>query len=242
MYLNDVVTQAHAAVAGAIRDKQYRAIPSIVAGYATAVTQWSLTASTLHRVPFHKAMPGSYYATSPTRIMQADENIVNVTVPEITLVCRPVLEIGEDIDYEKIESVLLAIPVAIDRMYLNLIKQCGRVTPHEDIMHDSQFALRWLHGIAGTKVPRGAIYDSVSVLHYDYSALEHRSMGDSEVILINGRDFGMVGSFVFSPVSPDSLRSSGLAYRLNDGKLELGFSMRASVMIREPDAFTLTEI
>jgi hypothetical protein len=235
MYLDDLVSQAHAAIANAVNDKQYRAIPAIMSGYMTAAAHLSMAASTLAVVPGHTIRAGSYYGM---KLVKALPDMEGVKVPDITICVRPVLNIEEDIDHEKIESIILAMPVAIDRMYLNLIRASAEKASAVDLKCSSS----WTYALKGMGVRMDAISDNVSIVRHDYSDLSCRSMGEREVILIDNKYPGLAGSCSFSPVTPDPLRSSGLSYRLHDGKLELAFSMKASVMIREPKAFTIVEI
>jgi hypothetical protein len=238
MYIDDLVSQAHTAIANAVHDKQYRAIPAIISGYATAAVHLSMVATTLSVVPGHTVKAGSYYSLSPTKLAKALPDMEGMSVPDLTIVARPVLSIEEDIEHEKIESILLAIPVAIDRMYLNLIRTSAEKARAVDLDCGSN----WKYALKGMGVRMDAIRDNVSIVRHDYDDLSHRSMGEKEVILIDNKFPDMAGSCAFSPVTPNPLRSSGLSYRLHDGKLELGFSMKASVMVREPKAFTIVEI
>jgi hypothetical protein len=243
MYLDDLVSQAHAAIANAVHDKQYRAIPAIISGYTTAAVHMSMAASTLAVVPGHTIQAGSYYGISPTKLVKALPDMEGVKVPDLTICIRPVLNIEEDIDHENIESLILAMPVAIDRMYLNLIRASSEKTSAVDLKHSSSwtYALKGM-GVRIDAIHMDAIRDNVSIVRHDYWDLSCRSMGEQEVILIDNKYQGLAGSCSFSPVTPDPVRSSGLSYRLNDGKLELSFSMKASVMICEPKAFTVVEI
>lgn len=238
MYIDDLVSQAHAAIANAVHDKQYRAIPAIISGYATAAVHLSMAASTLSVVSGHTIRAGSYYAMAPTKLVKALPDMEGVKVPDLMICARPVLNIEEDIDHEKIEGIILAIPVAIDRMYLNLIRTSAEKEKAVDLTCGSS----WTYALKGMFVRIDAIQNNASIVHHDYSDLSFRSMGEHEVILIDNKYSGLIGSCSFSPVTPDPLRSSGLSYRLNEGKLELAFSMKASVMIREPRAFTVVEI
>lgn len=228
----NLISQAHAAIAGAVRDKQYRAIPAIMAGYISAALGDSLTVSTLAKVSHHKLSPGCYFTSSPTKIEHAPEDVQSIRVPEIGIHVRPVLNIKKDIEFETIESIIKAIPVTLDRTYNTLIKTCApwKFANELDLNHF------WSYAIVGREVPYDSISGNAGVIYQDHSSLECRILNDREFILIDPSK-GLPGTVMVSAVQQEALRSSGLAYRLNDGLLELGFSVKASIVILRPEAF-----
>lgn len=234
MLSNDLISQAHIAIANAVKDKQYRAIPAIAAGYINAVFGDSLVVGTLAKVHHHSICPGSYYVASPTRIECAPEDVNSIRVPEFEIHVRPVLNIKEDIEYKTVESFIEAISAALDRTYLSLIKNCATWKFANEVDYNRS----WTHAIKGSAVREDILSPYAEIIHDDYDSLEHRSMADNEFILIDTSK-GIPGTVMISAVRQEPLRSSGLAYRLNDGLLELGFSVKASVMVTRPEAYLI---
>lgn len=235
---NELISHAHTAIVEAVRSKQFRSIPAIAAGYINALIGESLAVSTLQKVHQNNLFAKSYYLASPTRIIQVHDDIVRgIPVPEFEIHTRHVLNLEEDIGYESIESLVEGIPVALDRAYISMIKTCARWKMASEL----DYNYRWTHAIKGNSVSESMLSHAADFVLSDYASLEHRALGDNEFILVDYSN-GIPGTVKISAVKQEPLRSSGLAYRINDNRLELAFSVKASIQIFRPDNFVVSSI
>lgn len=236
MSIQKIISEAHVAVANAIRDKQYRAIPYILSGYATAAASQSMAARVLYQNPSGFTLRnGSVYASSPTKIVENDE--VEIRAPKNQIVAHPCFDIKKDVSIDKMEEVILSIPVCIDRMFLALL------TSHRthrmaaiNMRYDQQFT----YALVGSQVSTSQVGDSARISMTDYGGVQNSCLNDREVIFAQECADELIGEISFSPVTPKPTRASGLSYCLHDNLLEIGLTMpELSIAIHRPDLFVV---